>query len=365
MIAILLIAAVSLLLPSASTFADNRDVNSLPLDTAEPTLRDIRQAISEQFYERFTLEIQDKAPQLPIYEKYTEVARDVLVFRQMAEMVRATAEQLLFEMEPIVRKTMEKGYFPFEGFSEPENLPTWQVLAALNMTFGDSYLEYIAKNCALTWLVTNDGAMICSLSFGNTCHMSKDTDEEKQMSLRLNELYLSTVYDEYGLEREKVRYSFREDYLNGLSNPLPGDMIKNCWYDPRDGHTRYHMGTDIRSYGGKKIHSMTDGTVIHVGYLPVPGNYVVIVDSNGYEYHYYHMRELSQYVKTGDTVLAGEIIGRVGNTGNSSANHLHLSVATGNNMYLNPFDLLVAAGFEPIRSSDIESRVNLDKVYLP
>ena len=358
--AILPIVAVSLLLHGVPALADGE---GLPVG-ANPTLRDIREAVCTVFYERFTEEIGTALPLLPICGSYREAAENVSRFRNAAETCRYVAQNVLTELEAQVAERMEASAYRFGGFGEPENLPTWQTVAALNMTFADAFVPDLARNCSASWRIGADGTLLCALSFAPAEEMCADSDEPERMTLRLNGLYLNTVYDENGAEREKLRYVFEEAYLAGLSNPLPGDLIKNCWYDPRDNRTRYHMGADIRSDGGKRIHSMTDGTVKHVGFLPVPGNYVVIEDPFGYEYHYYHMRELTRFVRPGDTVHAGDVIGRVGNTGNSSANHLHLSVAAPNGRYLNPFDLLVAAGFEPVRPSDLENRADSGEIYL-
>ena len=55
-------------------------------------------------------------------------------------------------------------------------------------------------------------------------------------------------------------------------------------------------------------------------------------------------------VKEGDTVRQGDVIGRVGNTGNSAANHLHLTIVTPDGRYVNPYDLFLIAGITPIRA---------------
>jgi murein DD-endopeptidase MepM/ murein hydrolase activator NlpD len=135
-----------------------------------------------------------------------------------------------------------------------------------------------------------------------------------------------------------------------VAHPLPGGTIKNGWYDPRSRRTRLHVGTDIRASARTPILSTTDGTVLYVGFMPIPGNFVIVVDPFGYEYHYYHMYEISTFVSEGDTVKQGQQIGRVGSTGNSVAYHLHLGLVSPDGRYLNPYDLFVQAGIGPIQS---------------
>ena len=57
------------------------------------------------------------------------------------------------------------------------------------------------------------------------------------------------------------------------------------------------------------------------------GNYVYIETPDGYRWRYQHMTKGSVTVKTGDSVKKGQIIGYMGNTGNSTGRHLHLDVS--------------------------------------
>lgn len=57
------------------------------------------------------------------------------------------------------------------------------------------------------------------------------------------------------------------------------------------------------------------------------GNYVTIETDDGYRWRYMHMTKGSVKVKTGDRVAQGQVIGYMGNTGNSTGRHLHLDVS--------------------------------------
>ena len=160
--------------------------------------------------------------------------------------------------------------------------------------------------------------------------------------------YLNTVYMDDGSVAPVAVYRFSKEYLATVAHPVPGGTIKNGWYDPRSHRTRLHTGTDIRVASKTPILAVTDGVVLHIGYLPIPGNYVIIRDPYGYEYHYYHMYELSTFVQVGDHVKQGQQIGRVGSTGNSVAYHLHLGLVSPEGVYLNPYDLFTQAGIGPI-----------------
>jgi len=57
------------------------------------------------------------------------------------------------------------------------------------------------------------------------------------------------------------------------------------------------------------------------------GNYVYIQTEDGYRWRYQHMTKGSVTVKVGDTVKKGQVLGYMGNTGNSTGRHLHLDVS--------------------------------------
>ena len=57
------------------------------------------------------------------------------------------------------------------------------------------------------------------------------------------------------------------------------------------------------------------------------GNYVIIDHGNGYKTRYMHMLKGSVKVRTGQTVKKGQVIGYMGNTGNSFGRHLHFDIS--------------------------------------
>jgi murein DD-endopeptidase MepM/ murein hydrolase activator NlpD len=61
----------------------------------------------------------------------------------------------------------------------------------------------------------------------------------------------------------------------------------------------------------------------------VGGNHVVLDIGGGHYAFYAHLKPGSLKVKLGDKVKRGQVIGLVGNTGNSTEPHLHFHVADG------------------------------------
>jgi murein DD-endopeptidase MepM/ murein hydrolase activator NlpD len=94
--------------------------------------------------------------------------------------------------------------------------------------------------------------------------------------------------------------------------------------DPFTGEKRFHHGLDISANRGTAVYATANGKVVSAGKM---GNYGKTIKINhGYGYHtfYAHLHEIS--VQRGQKILRGDIIGQVGNTGRSTASHLHYEV---------------------------------------
>lgn len=92
--------------------------------------------------------------------------------------------------------------------------------------------------------------------------------------------------------------------------------------DPIHGGDSFHKGLDIGSAGGSPIAAMFDGRVIAAGTSSSYGNYVKIDHGGNLVVLYAHCEEI--LVEEGILLRAGEIVARVGSTGNSTGNHLHV-----------------------------------------
>ena len=121
--------------------------------------------------------------------------------------------------------------------------------------------------------------------------------------------------------------------------PLPRNftITSNFGYrqDPFTGELTYHNGTDIAAPQGTPILAAADGTVtIANGIDPWGGSYgyhVKIDHGGGMETLYAHCSAIA--VTVGQQVRQGEVIGFVGNTGNSTGNHLHFEVWENGDVY--------------------------------
>ena len=107
----------------------------------------------------------------------------------------------------------------------------------------------------------------------------------------------------------------------------------------------YHTGLDFAAPSGTPIMSVANGIVTSVGYEGAYGNQTVITLEDGTEIWYNH--QTSYTVSVGDNVVAGQVIGTVGSTGNSTGPHLHLEVRPGGGDPVDPFAALVVNGVNP------------------
>jgi hypothetical protein len=140
--------------------------------------------------------------------------------------------------------------------------------------------------------------------------------------------------------------------LNGVTR-VPQRYAQDWIYlDPKTGQPASGDASVARNYYGfgKEIYAVADGTVMEASdglpdsegiYTPLgktiataAGNYVILDLGNKKYACYAHMVNGSVRVKKGDTVTEGEVIGLMGNSGNSDIPHLHFQVVTDNPTFL-------------------------------
>lgn len=85
-----------------------------------------------------------------------------------------------------------------------------------------------------------------------------------------------------------------------------------------------HPGLDIAVPVGTLVRATAEGLVAEAGEDPEYGTFVLLQHADEYQSMYGHLSRL--VVRTGQRVGAGEVIGLSGNTGNSTAPHLHFEV---------------------------------------
>src|SRR4030095_13288638 len=99
--------------------------------------------------------------------------------------------------------------------------------------------------------------------------------------------------------------------------PVDGEVSSG--FGMRDG--RPHDGIDIRAENGTPIYASAAGEVVHSDSLSGYGNLILIRHRDNYFTAYAHNDK--NLVKEGQRVEQGDLIARVGDTGNATGNHLH------------------------------------------
>ncbi len=112
-----------------------------------------------------------------------------------------------------------------------------------------------------------------------------------------------------------------DDFIPDI-NPVNGEISR--------GYSKEHPGIDIASEQGMIVVSTIMGNVEGIGWDDAFGNYVLISNEK-FSIFYGHLQKV--YVKKGQNVKKGEMVGTVGNTGKSSAPHLHYEIKKGSTYY--------------------------------
>jgi murein DD-endopeptidase MepM/ murein hydrolase activator NlpD len=100
--------------------------------------------------------------------------------------------------------------------------------------------------------------------------------------------------------------------------------------------TVWHHGQDIFAALGAPVLAVADGTVFSVGWNRVGGNRLWLRDRAGNEFYYAHLAAFSPLAVDGGRVVAGDVIGFVGNTGDAETTpyHLHFEIHPSSLLFL-------------------------------
>jgi murein DD-endopeptidase MepM/ murein hydrolase activator NlpD len=105
-----------------------------------------------------------------------------------------------------------------------------------------------------------------------------------------------------------------------------------------------HTGQDFAAPEGTPVHAVGDGKIIFAGWDGAYGNKIAIQHPDGTVTWYAH---LSAFLQSSGVVEAGDLIGRIGSTGNTTGPHLHLEVRPHNGAPIPPLTWLRQHGLKP------------------
>jgi len=151
----------------------------------------------------------------------------------------------------------------------------------------------------------------------------KSLEMDVQSLSRKVKLELSSYSDIYNKVTDDV------DMMHAIPSirPIEGGYLNSSFgyrKDPLNGKVRFHYGQDITVNTGNIVLAPANGTIKEARYRGGFGKVIKIDHGYGYTTLFAH---LSNYnVEKGQKVKRGDIIGRSGNTGRSTAPHLHYEV---------------------------------------
>jgi len=134
----------------------------------------------------------------------------------------------------------------------------------------------------------------------------------------------------------KVRFAqrFAIDWMRLGPNGLLFDG------DPKSNASFYSYGAEVLAVADGTVSELKDGlpenagsneaSTRHITLENLVGNYLILDLGHGHFALYAHLQPGSLQVKLGDRVKAGQLLARLGNSGNSDAPHLHFHLVDGN-----------------------------------
>jgi murein DD-endopeptidase MepM/ murein hydrolase activator NlpD len=110
------------------------------------------------------------------------------------------------------------------------------------------------------------------------------------------------------------------------ASPVPGTESSGFGWrdDPKNQRRKFHKGTDFRADRGTPVFAAGAATVAFAGHKGGYGKCVYLDHGGGVVTRYGHLSAIT--VRTGDTVPAATLIGKVGATGRATGPHLHFEV---------------------------------------
>jgi murein DD-endopeptidase MepM/ murein hydrolase activator NlpD len=183
-----------------------------------------------------------------------------------------------------------------------------------------------------------------SISVNSLLNNLRSTTEQAEHELRLQASSYEEIESAY--EKNKVRFS----HLPAIK-PMDGIFNKNGFgmrFHPILHINRPHEGIDIDNEVGTPIYAAAEGTIAFSGHQ---GGYGLTLEINhgfSLKTRYGHLSKI--LVHEGQQVKRGELVARCGNSGLSSAPHLHYEVRL-NGVAQNPIDYF----FDDVRASDFQN----------
>lgn len=207
----------------------------------------------------------------------------------------------------------------------------WIAIGAYN--YGVYYVKFMSQNGKKynIDIAEKYSREVVAPSLGN--HSGEKYSYVNDVSLKFNKTYLywnggnyfyTELVKQYLGPTNKVTGSSGK-YILPVDNPIISSPFGNR-LNPKDtSSSEFHRGLDFANPYGSNIKAIQSGTVIVAESHYSWGDHVVIQHPDGKVSLYAHQSQI--LVRVGDKVKQGQVIGKIGSTGNSTGPHLHLEIA--------------------------------------
>ncbi len=210
------------------------------------------------------------------------------------------------------------------------------VISRVTTNSNDSKSLTDCLSCFLYYNGTDEGDNCQKSDSGNNVTDATNSNAYSNLAEPTTSNRKGKITGSYVPSRGKFKWPLPSPYgENAVHNSKWG-----CRMHPIQHVCKPHTGVDIGVDAGVPIYAAADGTVNIAGWSGGYGNLVTIDHGDGYTTYYAHQSKVA--VKSGDRVRAGQLIGYVGSTGNSTGPHLHFEVRL-NGKSTNPMDYFIVS----------------------
>lgn len=184
---------------------------------------------------------------------------------------------------------------------------------------------YVSSRVSLAYLAKKHGSEVKDLiSLNDLPKGSVRFSGGQWIFLTYSKKALEGLYEE-GIDRTNWEVP-RGEFIWPVAGIRVTSRVGNRW-------GRLHPGIDIATPTGTIVLAAMDGRVGDTGFKGAYGKTIVLQHDREYITRYAHLSEI--FVKEGDVIKKGQVIGYSGNTGRSTGPHLHFEVRC-MNVILNP-----------------------------
>lgn len=228
-----------------------------------------------------------------------------------------------------VNSLSEAAFGPSLWTSGGPTIESWTSVGAVDRQRYENLLDAQRAQIRARVKVTDAEEMIRTWAAALVAALAERSESlRRYQTAEADERDIEQKMDRGAVRRQRAASSHQAPQAPHTSLLLPVEGRKTSDFgnrlNPYSKQWRHHDGVDIAAPGGTPIRAAADGTVTRAGWNGGYGNYTCLEHAGGLSTCYAHQSQI--LVKPGQQVRRGEVIGKVGSTGNSTGDHLHFEV---------------------------------------